>query len=142
MVFHDERWHRSEQPPYADLSHKWAGGGFLSAAEDLVRFGSALLKPVFLRAETLKMIFSPQGTNNGEKTKYGLGWEIRVSGEGGPERHFEHSVGVAGSSSFLIIYPDQEVVVAWLLNSNDFRDWPVRNVAIPFFPALNAEHRQ
>jgi serine beta-lactamase-like protein LACTB len=127
--------------PYADLSYKWAGGGFLSTAEDLVRFGSALLKPGFLRAETLKMMFSPQRTNSGERTKYGLGWEIREAGDGGPERRFEHSGGVAGSSSFLIIYPDQNVVIAWLLNSNDFRDWPVRNVAVPFFRGLNAGHR-
>jgi len=127
--------------PYADLSYKWAGGGFLSTAEDLVRFGSALLKPGFLRAETLRMMFSPQRTNGGERTKYGLGWEIREAGDGGPERRFEHSGGVAGSSSFLIIYPDQNVVIAWLLNSNDFRDWPVRNVAVPFLRGPNAGHR-
>lgn len=118
---------------YADLSYKWAGGGFLSTAEDLVRFGSALLKPGFLKQETLKMIFSPQTIASGEKTKYGLGWEIHDAGDRGTERRFEHSGGVAGSSSFLIIYPDQKVVIAWLLNSDDFRDWPLRDVAASFF---------
>jgi serine beta-lactamase-like protein LACTB len=127
--------------PYADLSYKWAGGGFLSTAEDLVRFGSALLNPGFLRAETLGLIFSAQKTRAGENTKYGLGWEIHEAGDGGPERRFEHSGGVVGSSSFLIIYPDQKVVVAWLLNSNDFRDWPLRNVAAQFFTRPNVEHR-
>lgn len=121
--------------PYIDLSYKWAGGGFLSTAEDLVRFGSALVKPGFLKEETLELIFSPQKTSTGEKTKYGLGWEIHEPGDRGPERRFEHSGGVAGSSSFLVIYPDQKVVIAWLLNSDDFRDWPLRNVAAPFFPA-------
>ena len=123
--------------PYADLSYKWAGGGFLSTAEDLVRFGSALLKPGFLKEETLEMIFSPQKIASGEKTKYGLGWEIHEAGAGGTERRFEHSGGVAGSSSFLIIYPDQKVVIAWLLNSDDFRDWPLKNVAAPFFSTRN-----
>ena len=121
--------------PYADLSYKWAAGGFLSTAEDLVRFGSALLKPGFLKHETLEMIFSCQKTSSGEKTKYGLGWEIHDAGEGEVERRFEHSGGATGSSSFLIIYPDQRVVIAWLLNSDDFRDWPVRTVAAPFFAA-------
>jgi serine beta-lactamase-like protein LACTB len=120
--------------PYADLSYKWAAGGFLSTAEDLVRFGSALLEPGFLKQETLEMIFSPQKTTSGEKTKYGLGWEIHDAGDGEPVRRFEHSGGATGSSSFLIIYPDQKVVIAWLLNSDDFRDWPLRNVAAPFFP--------
>jgi serine beta-lactamase-like protein LACTB, mitochondrial len=121
--------------PYADLSYKWAAGGFLSTAVDLVRFGSALLHPEFLRETTLTMVFSPQDISGGTKTKYGLGWEIHEGGDGGPERRFQHSGGVAGSSSFLIIYPEQKVVIAWLLNSDDFRDWPLRNVAVPFFPA-------
>jgi serine beta-lactamase-like protein LACTB, mitochondrial len=120
--------------PYADLSYKWAAGGFLSTAEDLVRFGSALLKPGFLKQETLEMIFSPQKTTSGEKTKYGLGWEIHDAGDVEAERPFQHSGGATGSSSFLIVYPDQKVVIAWLLNSDDFRDWPVRRVAAPFFP--------
>jgi len=120
--------------PYADLSYKWAAGGFLSTAVDLVRFGSALLNPGFLQETTLKTVFSPQKISGGTNTKYGLGWEIHEGGDGGPERRFQHSGGVAGSSSFLIIYPDQEVVIAWLLNSDDFRDWPFRNVAVPFFP--------
>ncbi|EDO31568.1 predicted protein, partial [Nematostella vectensis] len=29
--------------PYVDNSYKWAGGGFISTAEDLVKFGNALL---------------------------------------------------------------------------------------------------
>lgn len=29
--------------PYVDLSYKWAGGGYLSNAEDLARFGNAVL---------------------------------------------------------------------------------------------------
>ena len=29
--------------PYVDLSYKWAGGGYISTAEDLVKFGNAVL---------------------------------------------------------------------------------------------------
>lgn len=119
--------------PYEDLSYKWAGGGFLSTAEDLARFGSALLKPGFLKQDTLAMIFSRQETNAGKKTKYGLGWFIHDTGDGGAEQQFEHSGGVAGSSSWLVIYPVQGVVIAWVQNSNDFRDWPIANVSAPFF---------
>ncbi len=118
--------------PYEDLSYKWAGGGFLSTAVDLARFGSALLKPGFLKQDTLTMIFFRQQTSAGKNTKYGLGWFIHDSGDG-TERQFEHSGGVAGSSSWLVIYPDQGVVIAWTQNSNDFRDWPIANVAAPFF---------
>ena len=29
--------------PYVDLSYKWAGGGFISNSQDLVKFGNAVL---------------------------------------------------------------------------------------------------
>jgi hypothetical protein len=91
------------------------------------------LKPGFLKQPTLAMIFSPQETNAGKETKYGLGWFIHDTRDGGIELQFEHSGGVAGSSSWLVIYPDQGVVIAWVQNSNDFRDWPIANVSAPFF---------
>lgn len=119
--------------PFEDISYKWAGGGFLSTAADLVRLGSILLQSGFLKQQTLAMIFSPQKLNNGEKTKYGLGWFLHNAGERGAERWYEHSGGVPGSSSWLVIYPDQKVVVAWLQNSNDFGNWPIVEVAAPFF---------
>jgi CubicO group peptidase (beta-lactamase class C family) len=78
------------------------------------------------------MIFSRQKTSDGETTKYGLGWFIHDAGDG-TERQFEHSGGVAGSSSWLVIYPDQGVVIAWMQNGNDFRDWPIAKVSAPFF---------
>jgi len=121
--------------PFEDLSYKWAGGGFLSTAGDLARFGSALLKTGFLKQDTLTMIFSSQKTTAEKNTNYGLGWFIHDAGNPQAERQFEHSGGVAGSSSWRVIYPDRGVVIALVQNSNDFRDWPILNVASPFFVA-------
>jgi CubicO group peptidase (beta-lactamase class C family) len=104
--------------------------------KDLARFGSALLQPGLLKKETLGMIFLSQQTKSGAITNYGLGWEIHDAGDHGPERRYEHTGGVSGSGGILVIYPDQKVVIAWLMNSNDFRDWQVRNVAAPFFPSI------
>jgi serine beta-lactamase-like protein LACTB len=120
--------------PYADLSYKWAAGGFLSTAEDLVRFGSALLEPGFLNKASLTAMFSPQELSAGGRTKYGLGWEILEAGDHGRELRYEHSGGATGSSSWLIIYPQQKVVLAWLENSDDFRDPDFSEVVAPFFP--------
>ena len=55
--------------PTVDNSYKWAGGGFLSTAEDMVRFGSAHLKPGYLKAATLELLFTPQHTTSGETTR-------------------------------------------------------------------------
>jgi len=37
----------------------------------------------------------------------------------------------------LAIYPDQKVVIAWLQNSDDCRDWPMFKVAAPFLLEQN-----
>ncbi len=99
---------------YVDNSYKWAGGGFLSSTEDLVRFGAALLQPGYLKAESLKLLFTPQKTKAGEETKYGMGWFIGKSKSG--QRIYEHSGGSVGGSSELILYPDSRVVVAFACN--------------------------
>ena len=42
------------------------------------RFGSAMLRGVLLKPETLRLLFTPQTTTSGTKTKYGLGWSVDV----------------------------------------------------------------
>jgi len=44
--------------PYSDNSNKFPSGGYLTTPEDLVRFGNAMLAPGFLKADTLKQLFT------------------------------------------------------------------------------------
>ena len=99
---------------FVDNSYKWAGGGFLSSAEDLVRFGSAMLQPGFLKPESLRLLFTPQQTVDGKQIEYGMGWFIHKSKSG--QRVYEHSGGSVGGTSQLILYPDAHVVVAMVCN--------------------------
>ncbi|HTP69946.1 MAG TPA: serine hydrolase domain-containing protein [Dongiaceae bacterium] len=108
-----------ENAPYVDNSYKWAGGGFLSTAEDLVRFGSALLQPGFLKAESLNTMFTSQKTASGEETGYGIGWGVAKSKSG--KVIYEHSGGSVGGTSQLIVYPETHVVVALVTNLSDRR---------------------
>jgi serine beta-lactamase-like protein LACTB len=109
-----------ENAPFVDNSYKWAGGGFLSTAEDLVRFGSALLQPGFLKADTLKTMFTSQKTTAGEETGYGMGWGVGKSKSG--KMIYEHSGGSVGGTSQLIVYPETHVVAALVTNLSD-RKW-------------------
>lgn len=103
-----------ENAPYVDNSYKWAGGGFLSTAEDLVRFGSALLEPGILNAQSLKTMFTSQKTSAGEETGYGIGWDIVKTSSG--KQIYAHAGGSVGGTSQLIVYPDSHVVVALVTN--------------------------
>ena len=96
--------------PPVDNSYKWAGGGFLSTAEDLVRFGSALLEPGFLEAATLELLFTSQKTTAGEPTGYGIGWFVATDGRG--HRWVSHGGGSVGGTTAFSVDRDSRVVVA------------------------------
>ena len=96
--------------PPVDNSYKWAGGGFLSTAEDLVRFGSALLEPGFLKAATLELLFTSQKTTAGEPTGYGVGWFVATDGRG--HRWVSHGGGSVGGTTAFGVDRDSHIVVA------------------------------
>jgi CubicO group peptidase (beta-lactamase class C family) len=103
--------------PYVDNSYKWAGGGFLSTATDLVRFGDAMLQHAVLSPETTELLFTPLETTDGERTDYGLGWQVGTDEEG--HRTVGHSGGSVGGSTQFVLYPNQHIVVALISNLGD-----------------------
>jgi len=107
--------------PFVDNSYKWAGGGFLSTAEDLAKFGSALLQPGFLKPESLRLLFTSQKTTDGKETGYGIGWSVGTSRSG--QKVYAHNGGAAGGSSRLILYPDARRVVAMICNFEGDGGW-------------------
>jgi serine beta-lactamase-like protein LACTB len=120
--------------PYVDNSNKWAGGGYLSTASDLVRYGSSYLDGGLLEPETVKLMWTSQRTTGGEETGYGIGWFV-----GTVEGHREvwHTGGAVGGSTILLIRPDDGVVVAILTNLESARPTgPAREIAALFSAAL------
>jgi len=105
---------RFEVAPTVDNSYKWAGGGFLSTPEDLVRFGSALLKPGFLKADSLALLFTSQKTSDGKATGYGVGWGSYRDDQG--HRVVAHAGGSIGGTSFLVLHPETKTVFAVACN--------------------------
>ena len=100
--------------PYTDNSNRWAGGGFLSTAEDLAHFASAQLTDGFLRTETRALMFTAQRTSDGKETGVGLGWRIGTDGEG--RRILHHGGESIGGRAFVLAYPDRGIVVVMLAN--------------------------
>ena len=102
--------------PWVDNSYKWAGGGFLSTSEDLVRFGLAHLSESFLRPETIQMTWTPQRTPEAEEPGYGIGWWIRSDDKG--RRIIRHGGTSVGGSTELRIYPDSGLVITVISNTS------------------------
>ena len=60
-----------------DYSCVAGGGAFLSTPTDLVRLGSAMLKPGLLQADTIAAFQTPTRLVSGASTTYALGWTVR-----------------------------------------------------------------
>jgi CubicO group peptidase (beta-lactamase class C family) len=102
---------------FVDNSLKWAGGGFLSTAEDLVRFANALLEGRLVKPETVRLLWTSMKTNDGKDTDYGIGWTVDRDAKG--RRRVRHSGGAQGGTANLVIYPEERLVVALLVNSDE-----------------------
>jgi CubicO group peptidase (beta-lactamase class C family) len=113
----DEKTGRVENAPYVDNSYKWAGGGFLSTAEDLVTFANSLLEGRLLRPETVTLLWTSMKTSDGKETDYGIGWSVDRDQKG--RRRVRHSGGAMGGTANLVIYPEERLVVALLVNSDE-----------------------
>ncbi len=122
----------AENAPYVDNSYKWAGGGFLSTSEDLARFGRVLLDGRLLKPETLRLLWTSQRLSSGEETGYGMGW--RTARDAAGRWRVSHTGGGMGATSHLIIYPDQHLIVALLVNSDQTFISALPRIAELFLP--------
>lgn len=96
-----------------DSSYKLAGGGLCSSAEDLARFGQALLAGELLPAEALATMWTEQRTSDGKGTGYGLGFTLATKAGA---QVVAHSGSQARVSTMLVLRPDAKVAVAVLCN--------------------------
>jgi CubicO group peptidase (beta-lactamase class C family)/sugar lactone lactonase YvrE len=130
-AFHvsDDRGGFEPAPPF-DPSHKLPGAGFLSTAQDLVRFGMALLEPGLLSQEARRQMFTPLALADGTPTRYALGFQAL---EEDGRRLLLQSGGGPGIASWLAIYPEERLVVVLVSNATGAPlDATVRRIARGF----------
>ena len=99
--------------PFADLSIKWAGGGMISTAPDLVRFALALDAETILPSDVHARMTTPYQLADGTMSEYALGWRISTDGMG---TWVAHSGGATGGSTRLLRLPERGAAVAVFSN--------------------------
>lgn len=103
---------------FLDSSYKIPGGGWLSSAEDMARFEVAILNDKLIRRATRDLMWTPLKPSDGSQNTYALGWgwgkhnEHEVAGVG-------HTGGQQGTSTAIVIAPDQRAGVVVLTNMED-----------------------
>jgi CubicO group peptidase (beta-lactamase class C family) len=104
----------ASRPDYSCLA---GAGAFLSTPTDLVRLGSAMLKPGLLKAETIAALQTPTRLVSGASTTYALGWtlgSVELAGE--PARMVSHRGSPMGGKVSLLTFPDLGLVIAAAAN--------------------------
>jgi CubicO group peptidase (beta-lactamase class C family) len=116
--------------PDWDYSHNIAGGNMSSTAEDLARFGRALMRPGLLTPGSIDLL-STRPTIGGVESPMSFGWFVAPRGQKPREWHMTGSN--AGLQAALYVFPDDDLAVAVLSNtwgvgsrSGEMADLPLR----------------
>lgn len=123
---------RVQNAIYMDTSDRLPAGGFLSTAEDLAAFGTACAFGDFFGPEMKKSVFTSQSTTEGKMTGVGFGWRIGKDSESRPI--FHHGGDTIGGRAFLLIYPEEKIVLSFVSNLSfvRFNETDAEKIAVLF----------
>jgi len=110
---------KNKLAPDVDNSYKWAGGGFVATATDILKFSYQMHHAEVIDLEMLRKFQTPLTLNNGKKTNYGLGWASNTDKKG--RSWVGHSGGSVGGTSMYLYYPDYDLTVVTLVNLSSAR---------------------
>jgi serine beta-lactamase-like protein LACTB len=109
-----------------DSSYKIPGGGYVTTAEDLAKFASAVMAGKLLKPETITAMWTPQRTKDGKDTHYGMGWgKADLDGE----TILAHSGDQPGTRTSLFAIPARKMAFAVMINMENV-DAPELNRSI------------
>ena len=102
--------YETDNDPYDPdiLDNKWYGGGFVSSARDLTRFGAGILDGTILSEDQREAMWTPPAGS------YAYGWDVGSADSG--ELVVGKAGGQPGAKAYLRIYPDDDIVISVLSN--------------------------
>ena len=116
-----------------DMRFRAPSEGLLSNAEDLVKFGNALLYSDYFSEAIKARLFEPVILYNDIPSNMANGWILMEDREG--RKIYGRSGTVTGGGAALLVYPEEELVVACAVNLGAFSDdYPVFTIAQHFLP--------
>lgn len=104
-----------ENSPFSDQTFKLAGGGILSSAEDLVKFGAAMLNNTLVKKSSIDSMLVKVKLPGGTEQNYGMGISLREDSK----KRFYYGHAGAWNSSDLLIFPNEKVVITHVINLRD-----------------------
>jgi CubicO group peptidase (beta-lactamase class C family) len=121
-----------------DMRFRAPSEGLLSNAEDLVKFGNALLYSDYFSEKIKARLFEPVLLYNDIPSNMANGWLLMEDENG--RKIYGRSGTVTGGGAALLVYPEEELVVACAVNLGAFSDdYPVFSMAQHFLPKVEEQ---
>ena len=103
---------------FLDSSYKIPGGGWLSSADDMAAFEIAILSDRLVKRSTRDVMWTPQRASapdiaEEKHSAYALGWGV---GDAVGVPDVGHGGGQQGTSTFIMLAPQQKAGVVVLIN--------------------------
>jgi serine beta-lactamase-like protein LACTB len=111
--YHQESSGPVQNAGVLDSSYKIPGGGFISSADDMMRFATAVLANQLLKPATRDLMWTSQKNADGTLTNYGMGWFV---GKKFGLFVAAHTGGQQGTSTSLILVPERHAAAVVLAN--------------------------
>src|SRR5689334_12070869 len=99
---YQKREGKVENAGLMDSSYKLPGGGYVSTAEDLVRFQVAMMDGKIVKPATVEMMWTSQKTSDGKPTNYGMGFGL-IEADG--QKIVSHGGSQQGTSTAMGLVP-------------------------------------
>ena len=115
VIGYTQRRKGTTSAPHYSMSWPFAAGALRTSVDDLVRWDSAITNGTLLKRESWDLMAEDHTVNSGSHTGYGFGWFIRGFGGGNA---LEHGGDIGGFSAATLRFPNEELFVAVLANSD------------------------
>jgi len=124
---------------FIDLRNQAPSDGILSNAEDLVKFGNAILYSEVITNSLKEKLFAYPVLLGDFPPSIANGWVVQKNANG--ELYYGKVGGVTGGGSILLIIPDQKLVIAGAVNLTSSDEIPVFKMLQPFLPKTEADSK-
>ena len=104
-----------QNAPFISMAPPKGGGNLCSTARDVAKWSLALAEGRIISRESYRLMTEPSALRDGRRIAYGLGLFLSTL-DGRPE--VSHGGGIVGFSSFLGVYPADDLTVVTLTNSD------------------------
>ena len=125
---------------FRDMRYRASSDGILSNAEDLVRFGNAILNSELISTQIKEGIFVPKKLLGEFPPTMANGWIVQKNMN--DDVYYGKVGGVTGGGGILLIIPGKRLVIAGTVNLTSTEEIPVFRLFAPFLNEDNEENKK